>query len=111
MLVDARLRCGFVPISAAAHLPPDYSLRLMAERDYSGVSAICAAVYPTERPFVVQHDATAAVAGAHLTLGSFDATGAPSRHREEAESEPGDRHILASFVGRCFFCSVTYWNH
>ena len=57
----------------------------MAPRDYSDVSAICATVYPTEEPyterelgphhrvfpqgqFVVQHDATRRVVGAHLTL-------------------------------------------
>ena len=57
----------------------------MAERDHPGVSAICAAVYPTEVPyteeepvahhhvfpegqFVVQHDPSGTIAGAHLTL-------------------------------------------
>ncbi len=70
---------------AAQHLPPGYSLRLMDQRDYAQVSAICAMVYPTERPytdaelqghhrvfpqgqFIVQHDASGAVAGAHFTL-------------------------------------------
>lgn len=71
--------------AAAGHLPEGYSLRLMEERDYHDASAICAAVYPTELPytaeelvahhrvfpegqFVAQHDASGAVAGAHLTL-------------------------------------------
>ena len=71
--------------AATRHLPAGYSLRLMTERDYTGVSAICAAVYPTELPytqeelaahhrvfpegqFVVQHDSTGVVAGAQFTL-------------------------------------------
>jgi GNAT superfamily N-acetyltransferase len=57
----------------------------MEERDFADTSTICAAVYPSETPytaeelvadqrvfpegqFVVQHDASGAVAGAHLTL-------------------------------------------
>jgi GNAT superfamily N-acetyltransferase len=71
--------------AARGHLPSGYSLRLMKEDDYAGVSAICSKVYPTEEPytieelaahhrifpggqFIVQHDATEAVAGAHFTL-------------------------------------------
>ncbi len=70
---------------AALHLPDGYSIRLMLEGDYEEVTAICAAVYPTERPytseelaahhqvfpegqFIVVHDASGAVAGAHFTL-------------------------------------------
>ncbi len=70
---------------AAIHLPEGYSIRLMVEADYPEVTAICAAVYPTERPytseelaahhrvfpdgqFIVVHDASGAVAGAHFTL-------------------------------------------
>lgn len=72
-------------VAAEGCLPPGYSLRVMASRDYSDVSAICAIVYPTEQPytqqelathhrvfpagqFVVEHEETRAVAGAHLTL-------------------------------------------
>src|SRR5262245_9947404 len=57
----------------------------MAERDYGDLSAICATVYPTELPYtleelaahhrvfpegqyVVEHDPTDSVAGAHFTL-------------------------------------------
>ena len=74
-----------VATPAESHLPSGYSLRLMTERDYSDVSAICSTVYPTEQPytpqelaahhrvfpegqFVVQHDATGGVAGVHFTL-------------------------------------------
>jgi GNAT superfamily N-acetyltransferase len=74
-----------VPAAADDHLPRGYCLRLMEERDYPEVSAICATVYPTEAPytdeelaahhrvfpegqFVVQHAPTGAVAGAHFTL-------------------------------------------
>ena len=70
---------------ASIHLPDGYSLRLMSERDYAEISAICAAVYPTETPysrdelaahhavfpegqFIVIHDASGAVAGTHFTL-------------------------------------------
>ncbi|MEI6539258.1 MAG: GNAT family N-acetyltransferase [Planctomycetota bacterium] len=66
-------------------LPEGYSLRLMLERDYPAISAICEAVYPTERPytsdelaahhrvfpegqFVVVHDNVGAVVGTHCTL-------------------------------------------
>lgn len=73
------------PSPASPHLPDGYSLRLMSEHDYAQVSNICAVVYPTERPytdaelathhqifpkgqFVVVHDASAQVAGAHFTL-------------------------------------------
>jgi GNAT superfamily N-acetyltransferase len=70
---------------AQRHLPDGYLIRLMREDDHPHVSAICAAVYPTERPytdaelrahhalfpegqFIVEHDPTRAVAGAHFTL-------------------------------------------
>ena len=70
---------------AARHLPEGYSIRLMSGRDYSQVSAICGMVYPTERPytdeelashhwlfpdgqFVVVHEESGEVAGAHFTL-------------------------------------------
>lgn len=70
---------------ASQHLPDGYRLRLMIESDYPAISAICALVYPTERPytmqelaahhrlfpdgqFVVEHAATGEVAGAHFTL-------------------------------------------
>ena len=70
---------------AAIHLPDGYSLRLMSERDYAEISAICAAVYPSETSytreelvshhmvfpegqFVVVHDESGAVAGTHFTL-------------------------------------------
>lgn len=36
---------------AAIHLPDGYSLRLMSERDYAEISAICAAVYPSETSY------------------------------------------------------------
>jgi hypothetical protein len=66
-------------------LPEGYSIRLMEPRDYAGIASITAAVYTTERPstdeeltthhavfpegqFVVVHDATQEVAGAHFTL-------------------------------------------
>ncbi len=72
-------------LEAACHLPEGYSIRLMIESDYAQCSAICAAVYPTERPytsdelaahhrvfpdgqFIVVHNASGAVAGAHFTL-------------------------------------------
>ncbi len=70
---------------SAQHLPDGYLLRLMEEGDYSEIAAICAVVYPTERPythdelashhkrfpmgqFVVEHVASGLVAGAHFTL-------------------------------------------
>ena len=70
---------------AQSHLPDGYVIRAMQDGDHAQVSAICAAVYPTERPytedelrahhavfpegqFVVEHRASAAVAGAHFTL-------------------------------------------
>lgn len=72
-------------IEARVHLPEGYSLRLMSHQDYPGISAICGMVYPNERPyteeelaahhsvfpegqFVVIHDASGDVAGAHFTL-------------------------------------------
>jgi len=67
--------------------PPnqDFLIRELLESDYTQISAICAKVYPTERPytldelatqhrlfpegqFVAVHQPTGAVAGAHLTL-------------------------------------------
>jgi GNAT superfamily N-acetyltransferase len=71
--------------SAQRHLPDGYLIRLMREADHAQVSAICASVYPTERPyteeelrahhalfpdgqFIVEHVSTSAVAGAHFTL-------------------------------------------
>lgn len=70
---------------ASMHLPEGYSLRLMSGGDYAQISTICGMVYPTERPytdeelaahhrvfpegqFVVVHEETGAVAGAHFTL-------------------------------------------
>lgn len=70
---------------ASSHLPEGYSLRLMSEGDYAQISTICEMVYPTERPytdeelaahhrvfpdgqFVVIHEETGEVAGAHFTL-------------------------------------------
>lgn len=70
---------------ASLHLPEGYSLRLMSEEDYTQISAICGMVYPTERPytdaelaahhrvfpdgqFVVIHQESGEVAGAHFTL-------------------------------------------
>lgn len=70
---------------ASLHLPEGYSLRLMSEEDYPQISAICGMVYPTERPytvdelaahhrvfpegqFVVIHQESGEVAGAHFTL-------------------------------------------
>jgi GNAT superfamily N-acetyltransferase len=67
------------------HLPEGYSLRLMSGNDYAAISKICGMVYPTERPysdeelaahhrlfpegqFVVVHDGSNEVAGAHFTL-------------------------------------------
>jgi GNAT superfamily N-acetyltransferase len=67
------------------HLPEDYVIRLMRESDGPEISAICATVYPTERPytdeelrnhhalfpegqFVIEHIPSGAVAGAHFTL-------------------------------------------
>ena len=66
--------------------PPnqDFLIRELLESDYTQISAICAKVYPTERPytvdelatqhrlfpegqFVAVHQPTGAVAGAHLT--------------------------------------------
>jgi hypothetical protein len=71
--------------SAQRHLPDDYRIRLMREEDHAQVSAICASVHPTERPyteaelrahhalfpdgqFIVEHAPSSAVAGAHFTL-------------------------------------------
>ena len=65
--------------------PPDYAMRPMAACDHAAVAAICARVYPTERPYtdeelrahsavfphgqlVAVHVPTGAVAGCHLTL-------------------------------------------
>ena len=70
---------------AQRHLPDGYLIRTMRDGDHAAVSAICAVVYPTERPytedelrahqslfpegqFVVEHAASGAVAGAHFTL-------------------------------------------
>ena len=70
---------------ASLHLPEGYSLRLMSEEDYAQISAICGMVYPTELPytdaelaahhslfpdgqFVVIHQESGEVAGAHFTL-------------------------------------------
>jgi len=70
---------------AQRHLPDDYAIRLMRDGDRPEISAICASVYPTERPytdeelsahralfpegqFVVEHLPSGAVAGAHFTL-------------------------------------------
>ncbi|MBU3729359.1 MAG: hypothetical protein FGM37_08960, partial [Phycisphaerales bacterium] len=67
------------------HLPDGYVIRLMRDSDHAEVSSICAAVYPTERPyteaelrahhalfpegqFIVEHMPSGAVAGAHFTL-------------------------------------------
>lgn len=72
-------------IHAQRHLPDDYVIRAMRESDTAQISAICAMVYPTERPytdeelrahhalfpegqFVVEHTPTSAVAGSHFTL-------------------------------------------
>ena len=71
--------------SAAAILPDGYRIRLLREADDAEVAAICARVYPTERPytpdelaehrkvfpdgqFVVEHAPSGRVAGAHFTL-------------------------------------------
>ena len=70
---------------AQRHLPDGYLIRLMRDGDHAEISAICATVYPTERPyteeelrahhalcpegqFVVEHAESGAVAGAHFTL-------------------------------------------
>ncbi len=70
---------------AQQHLPDGYVIRLMRDSDHAEVSAICATVYPTERPyteaelrahhalfpegqFVVEHASSGTVAGAHFTL-------------------------------------------
>ena len=62
-----------------------YSIRLMSDQDYNDLSTICGMVYPTERPytdkelathhqmfpegqFVVIHEETGEIAGAHFTL-------------------------------------------
>jgi len=72
-------------ISTGYRLPEGYSIRLMTAGDYPEISAICSMVYPTERPytdqeladhhrlfpegqFVVVHDFSGSVAGAHFTL-------------------------------------------
>ena len=66
-------------------LPEGYTIRLMSGGDYNDISAICGMVYPTERPytdeelaahhlifpegqFVVIHEETGEIAGAHFTL-------------------------------------------
>lgn len=66
-------------------LPEGYSIRLMSDKDYNDISTICGMVYPTERPytdkelathhqmfpegqFVVIHEETGEIAGAHFTL-------------------------------------------
>lgn len=71
--------------NAQRHLPDGYVVRVMRDDDHAAISAICAAVYPTERPytedelrahhalfadgqFVVEHVPTRSVAGAHFTL-------------------------------------------
>ena len=71
--------------NAQRHLPDGYVVRVMRDDDHAAISAICAAVYPTERPytedelrahhalfadgqFVVEHVPTRTVAGAHSTL-------------------------------------------
>ncbi|MFM8785009.1 MAG: hypothetical protein ACKOFI_07645, partial [Phycisphaerales bacterium] len=70
---------------AQRHLPDGYVIRAMRDGDHAEISAICADVYPTERPytegelrahhalfpegqFVVEHVPSAAIAGAHFTL-------------------------------------------
>ena len=37
--------------TAQRHLPDGYVIRLMRDADHPEISAICAAVYPTERPY------------------------------------------------------------
>ncbi|MEY3142111.1 MAG: hypothetical protein RLY21_604 [Planctomycetota bacterium] len=71
--------------TTATVLPDGYRVRLLREEDGPAVAAICARVYPTERPytreeleehrkvfpegqFVVEHLASGSVAGAHFTL-------------------------------------------
>jgi len=66
-------------------LPDGYRIRLMRDEDHPEIAAICARVYPTERPytaeelrehgkvfpegqFIVEHTPSGAVAGAHFTL-------------------------------------------
>jgi GNAT superfamily N-acetyltransferase len=75
----------FIMDEARRHLPEGYSIRLMNEDDYAEIAEICQRVYPTERPytaeelaahhrlfpegqFVVIHEESGAVAGAHFTL-------------------------------------------
>ena len=70
---------------AQQHLPEGYSIRIMSQKDYAQISRICGMVYPTERPytdeelskhhqlfpegqFVVCHEESGEVAGAHFTL-------------------------------------------
>ncbi|MBM4007250.1 MAG: hypothetical protein FJ292_06765 [Planctomycetes bacterium] len=70
---------------AQRHLPDGYVIRTMRDVDHAEVSAICATIYPTERPyteaelrthqtrfpegqFVIEHVASSAVAGAHFML-------------------------------------------
>lgn len=36
---------------AQRHLPDGYVIRTMRDADHAEVSAICAVVYPTERPY------------------------------------------------------------
>jgi GNAT superfamily N-acetyltransferase len=73
-------------MSEAMHQPPEgYSIRLMSDSHYAEISRICEMVYPTERPyseeelathhrlfpegqFVVIHEESKEVAGAHFTL-------------------------------------------
>lgn len=70
---------------AQRHLPSEYTIRIMRDSDHAEIAAICASVYPTERPyteqelrahhalfpegqFIVEHIPSGAVAGAHFTL-------------------------------------------
>lgn len=70
---------------ARQHLPAGYALRTMQARDHAALSALCARVYPSERPYsaeelaahqqlfpegqvVAVHEPTGEVAGAHFTL-------------------------------------------
>src|SRR6266404_5437937 len=66
-------------------IPDGYRIRTMAPSDFAAISAICARVYPDERPYsaaelaehharyaqgqlVAEHVPTGSVAGAHFTL-------------------------------------------
>ncbi len=70
---------------APTNPPAGYRIRLMRDEDHREIAAICAMVYPTERPytteelrehaklfpegqFIVEHTPSGAVAGAHFTL-------------------------------------------